>query len=325
MAHVVVGKLDPQGPSKPHLLVCRQLQATNNSTIARLVNDAMTLLWPSGIQYEKVILLVSDAAPYMLKAGRNLGVFYPNLLHVTCLAHALHRVAEAVRASSKNVNNLVSSVRKVFVKAPTRVELYKSMNPELKLPPEPVLTRWGTWLTAVSFHADNFKAITSVIERLDEDSAAITKAKETARDPQLGQELAFIKTNFGTIPKAIESLEKRDLPPQEAIQIVQTVQQDLEGSKGAVADAVKEKLSLVLQKNPGFKRMCEITKVLSGEQAKEALDIPPDLLAAYKYAPTTSVEVERTFSVFKHVLSDHRRKLTPENLEKMLVIQCNRR
>jgi hypothetical protein len=33
----------------------------------------------------------------MLKAGKNLKALYPQLLHVTCLAHALNLVAEEVR------------------------------------------------------------------------------------------------------------------------------------------------------------------------------------------------------------------------------------
>jgi hypothetical protein len=36
--------------------------------------------------------MVTDAVPYMLKAAQNLKIFYPNLIHCTCLAHGLNRV-----------------------------------------------------------------------------------------------------------------------------------------------------------------------------------------------------------------------------------------
>ena len=53
----------------------------------------MHILWPGGVKYDNVLLLLSDAAPYMIKAGEGLSVSYPKTIHVTCVAHALHRVA----------------------------------------------------------------------------------------------------------------------------------------------------------------------------------------------------------------------------------------
>ena len=118
MVHIIVGKLDGEAVWSPHLLLCRQLSSTNSSGIARLVDAAMQLLWPDGKHNERVLLLLPDAAPYMVKAGKDLTVFFPNMIHFTCIAHALHRVAEAIRLNSKLVNALVSSVRKIFLKAP---------------------------------------------------------------------------------------------------------------------------------------------------------------------------------------------------------------
>jgi hypothetical protein len=43
-----------------------------------------------------VLVLYSDAAAYMLKAATALKVFYQNLIHFTCMAHGLLRVAEEV-------------------------------------------------------------------------------------------------------------------------------------------------------------------------------------------------------------------------------------
>ncbi len=44
----------------------------------------------------------------MIKAGRDLKVLFPNLLHVICSVHA------------GNVNTFISAVKKVFLKAPLR-------------------------------------------------------------------------------------------------------------------------------------------------------------------------------------------------------------
>lgn len=120
------------------------------------------ILWPNGIQYHKVKLLLTDGAAYMIKTGTNLKIFYSELVHVTCMAHALNLVCETIRSKYKNVNGLISSVKKIFLKAPLRVQVYKEQMPNVPLPPEPILTRWGTWLDAVIFYADNFENIKNV-------------------------------------------------------------------------------------------------------------------------------------------------------------------
>ena len=66
--------------------------------------------------------------------------------HVTCVCHGLSRVAEEIRDRFPDVDQLIAQTKKVFLKAPSRVVRYREMC-GLPLPPEPVLTRWGTWLS----------------------------------------------------------------------------------------------------------------------------------------------------------------------------------
>ena len=58
----------------------------------QLVNSALWLLWPKGIKYDQVLLLVTDAVPYMKKAFKGLEMMLPKMTHVTCLAHLLHQI-----------------------------------------------------------------------------------------------------------------------------------------------------------------------------------------------------------------------------------------
>ena len=46
-------------------------------------------------------------------------------------------------------------------------------------------------------------------------------------------------------------------------------------------------------------------------------------MAFFKYAPVTSVDVERSFSLSKHLLGDRRQGFKFESIKKMLVISCN--
>ena len=140
VANVILGELNAEGYCKPYLVKCTYLAEANGETIARLANDTLTEVWP-GFNKDLLKVLVSDAAAYMLKAGNMLKVFYPKVFHVTCLCHGLHRVCELIREKYPTVNELISTCKKVFLKAPSRIQMFKERYPNLALPPQPVLTR----------------------------------------------------------------------------------------------------------------------------------------------------------------------------------------
>ena len=162
VANLIVGKLCEAEETKSYLISCKILEKTNNGTIARFVNTSLKALWPNNNFEDKILLLATDAAAYMLKAGKNLKVFYPNMLHITCVIHGLNRVAEEVRLYFKLVNTLISNVKKIFLKAPLRIAIYRTILKNVLLPPESILTRWGTWLEAALFYADNLNNIREV-------------------------------------------------------------------------------------------------------------------------------------------------------------------
>ena len=98
----------------------------------------MNLLWPNGIQYQGLLLFVTDAASYMMKAGTALKVIFPNMTHLTRLAHGLHRVAETIHANFPLLDKFVFSVKKVFVKAPTRKGASKTVAQSVPPPAEAI-------------------------------------------------------------------------------------------------------------------------------------------------------------------------------------------
>jgi len=148
VANVIIGTLESDGPGTTMLLNSEVLDKANYSTISKLFEKSLHLLWPEGIQHDSVLLFLSDAAPYMVKAAGAIKAFYSKILHVTCLAHGLHLTAEEVRKCFPNVDKLISNVKKIFLKSPYRVAFFKNEAPGLPLPPEPIITRWGTWLNA---------------------------------------------------------------------------------------------------------------------------------------------------------------------------------
>jgi hypothetical protein len=106
----------------------------NNPFIAVVFDNAMNLLWPDKVERQNVLLFVSDAAPYMIKAAKALQFVYTKMIHVTCFAHALHRVAEEVRGSYPEVDKLIEKGKKIFIKSHLRVQKLKEVAPKLPFP-----------------------------------------------------------------------------------------------------------------------------------------------------------------------------------------------
>ena len=78
----------------------------------------------------------------------------------------------------------------------------------------------------------------------------------------------------------------------------------------------------VLERNPGYDSLYTVSQIISREMSHTPKDIAPNHIHLLKYAPVTSCEVERSFSLYKNILSDRRQNLTSENMEKYLVTYC---
>ncbi|KAF0716997.1 DUF659 domain-containing protein [Aphis craccivora] len=70
----------------------------------------------------------------------------------------------------------------------------KNMAPNLALPPQPILTCWGTWLNAAFYYCDNLEIIKEIILQLNnKDSISIKKSQDLIKDPNLKANLIYIK------------------------------------------------------------------------------------------------------------------------------------
>lgn len=101
---------------RSYLLTCRVVEHVNSKTMANLVEQSLRFLWEDDYQNKinKFAVFCTDAAAYMIAAGKILKKTHLNLKHVTCLAHAFHRVAEQIRSEHKLVDTLISNVKKYF-------------------------------------------------------------------------------------------------------------------------------------------------------------------------------------------------------------------
>lgn len=85
IANVVIGTVETDGPGQTFLLNSEVLTKINHSTIAKFFDNSMHLMWTEEVHHDDILLFLSDAAPYMMKSGKSIQVFYSKVIHVTCI------------------------------------------------------------------------------------------------------------------------------------------------------------------------------------------------------------------------------------------------
>lgn len=135
----------------------------------------------------------------------------------------------------------------------------------------------------------------------------------------LPQDLAFVKANYGFINELLTKLETQGLELSESVELIQNLKTRINNIKGTTAERIKTKLGEVLRKNEGFNLLIKISNILRGNH-EENIQMDPSIISKFKFAPITSVDVERSFSSYKQILSDRRQSFLIENLEKHLIV-----
>lgn len=165
--------------------------------------------------------------------------------HVTCLAHGLHRVAEEVRKCFLKVDQLISNVKNFFLKCPARIYFFREKAPNIPLPPQLVLTRQGTWLSAANYYCEHFETLKEIILGLNRDDAtSIEKPQDLMDDFDLKSDLIYIYSNFGTLSDSITLLETFGLSLQHLIKIVQDVENKIQQAENRVGQDIKKKIKI---------------------------------------------------------------------------------
>jgi len=104
----------------------------------------------------------------------------------------------------------------------------------------------------------------------------------------------------------------------DAIKTIKNIKILIKNSQNHIGSIINSKLTTVLKKTSGFKIMRKISNILEGEENVNNV-IPEDLnasdIACMKYSPINTADVERSFSMYKNLLTDNRRKLTFDHIK----------
>jgi len=64
--------------------------------------------------------------------------------YVTCIADGLHRVAEEIGKHFSKIDQLISNCKKIFLKKPSRIQIFKEIASIISLSSQPVVTKRET-------------------------------------------------------------------------------------------------------------------------------------------------------------------------------------
>jgi len=147
-------------------------------------------------------------------------------------------------------------------------------------------------------------------------------------DKEIEANLIFIKANYGIIPSSITPrIEASGIPLTEAIGIVNNAKTSILNNTNTSnqGKAIKKKFENVLEKN-GYTAMETIANILEGKETFRT-KISEELtykryICHMAFVSITSVDVERSFSTYKNILSDNRRSLVFEQINNILLFNA---
>ncbi|KAJ8958587.1 hypothetical protein NQ318_016308 [Aromia moschata] len=301
--------------SQPYLLACKRLQQCSGDTITELVKSTLEQFEISNGQ---VLMFVSDDVAYMIRAGHLLKSVYPHLIHITCIIRTLHLVEDTIRKCYPQVDQLIAETKAVFTKSPKRIREFHNLCTGIPEPPQPILTRWGTWLNAVFYYVQNFEAIKTVVFQFNSKEAeCIKKSQQQFQNEQVYADLQTIRKNYTAIVirDAIRQFQNTSLSLMESLHIIDQLKTQLQTVGDKIGVIVKEKFETLLRKNPDLDRLRNIY----------TNSVPEDPLTEFKehfaYASLTSLDIERSFSLYKNIFTPRRTKLQEKTVETHLMLQ----
>ena len=193
---VLAGSLD--APNQTFLVDCHPLDSGSNVNSCIILHTVDDILRQLEIKRENFSFL-TDAARYMSLAGKTLKELYPSLMHVTCVAHLLHNCAMRVHAHFKNIDEIIATIKNKNRKKDFH-------NAGLLSLPEPVITRWATWVKAALYYSENLPAVRTIVNNWTSAGLLVSRAKDAINVEDLVPDLVKIN-QYRTLAANVEFLE----------------------------------------------------------------------------------------------------------------------
>ena len=299
---VLVGSLD--APNQTFLVDYHPLDSGSNVNSSIILHTVDDILRQLEIKRENFSLFLTDAARYMSLAGKTLKDLYTSLMHVTCVAHLLDNCAMRVRAHFKNIDEIIGTIKAATIKNKDRKKDFHDAG--LPSPPDPVITRWATWLRAALYYSENLPAVRTIVNNWTSAGLLVSRAKDAINVEDLVPDLVKIN-QYRTLAANVEFLEGSACTKTEAYGLLKNMQFD--DDPCAIKNYIEKRLS-----NSDLETIINCTN----------LTIDPTSYALLQKAQPTSATVERSFSVLSKLLRKDR-NFDVKNVKRYMMLYYNKK
>ena len=174
-------------------------------------------------------------------------------------------------------------------------------------PPEPIVSRWGTWLKASMYYCDHLPDVRRIVNEFTGDGLLVRNVRSAINCETLTNNLVTIKRCYSPL---IDLLQKSE----STAYTIKRANEDFNNLCFAEDPCnLKEYLIKKIEK-------CDIPSIIACSRH----DISPSCYTKLQNAQATSAAVERSFSIQKKILTNGRNFL-PENVGKYLMLCMNLR
>lgn len=105
---------------------------------------------------------------------------------------------------------------------------FKTMFADTPTPPQPIHTRWGTWLDAAIYYATHIEKIAQFLDQCDpEEAQSIENAQNAISKPNIKKDLAFIKCDFECLSTTITNIQSRGALLADTIKMFDSIRSNL--------------------------------------------------------------------------------------------------
>ena len=188
----------------------------NSEYIVKIITEVIKIL---DIAQEKFLVLLSDAAKYMTYAVNKLKDIYPNLFPFSCISHLYHNIAMKVSSFFPKVNFLIVSIKSALTKCIRRRMSFESIG----LPPDTIVTRWGSWLKATRWCSTYFSELKKIVIEFEDGGKIIENAKAAVLDDDVRFELLELETKYLFLIDLIDKSESINYSVEMAINDINSI------------------------------------------------------------------------------------------------------
>ena len=178
---------------------------------------------------------------------------------------------------------------------------------EIGNPPHPIVTRWGSWLNAAKYYAENFPKVCDIVNAFEGTGHLVVKAKEAVAAETLPNSLKKI---YQCYMKLVEEIKRA-----ESVKYI--VSQAYE--KGYKLDFGSDLVGVQLYLNHRLELNSDLKAIVNMSNT----NVSPALYAKLLQCQATSCSVERSFSMLGKLLAKDR-KFAQDNVWKYLALYVNK-